>query len=373
VIRRGKSGHFCDKALEGVSHHAIVPNVNVLDDLESPLVRLNDDEKRLFALVCRSYLAAIMPDYEYRQTVVTMPVPLPNGSAAEFRAIGRVPLRLGWKAVFQTGEAEPESEAAQTLPPIEDGDAATLSETKVEAKRTQPPPRYSEGTLVDAMQNAWRFVEDPALRERLKEAKGIGTPATRAEIIKGLKLQNLLITEGKLVAPTPAGLQLFELLRASAPALVDPGTTALWEMRLDEVVTGKAEFRAVIDGIAATTADLIDALQKRSSATINLESSTQAGRPWRRRYSGKTTNRTETKGLKPGRAQRRSTNRRVTTNKGLASVANAESARAGNRKAPTAKMVAYAQTIARNKKTPLPVGYQQDFDACRRFLDEHAK
>ena len=157
------------------------------------------------------------------------------------------------------------------------------------------------------MQNAWRFVEDPALRDRLKEAKGIGTPATRAEIIKGLKRQNLLIAEGKLVTPTPAGLQLFDLLRASAPALVDPGTTALWEMRLDEVVTGKADFRAVIDGIAAAAADLIDALQKRSSGTINLESSTQARRPGRRRYSGETSNRTETNGLKPGRTHRRST------------------------------------------------------------------
>src|SRR5512136_644763 len=239
-----------------------------------------------------------MPDHEYRQTVVTMPVSLPNGSAAAFRAIGRVPLRLGWKAVYQNGEAEADSEAEQTLPPIDDGDAAALSETKVEAKRTQPPPRYSEGTLVDAMQNAWRFVEDPALRDRLKEAKGIGTPATRAEIIKGLKRQNLLIAEGKLVLPTPAGLQLFELLRGSAPALVDPGTTALWEMRLDEVVTGKADFRAVIDGIAAAAADLIDALQKRSSGTINLESSAQARRPGRRRYSGKTSDRTETNGLK---------------------------------------------------------------------------
>ena len=164
-----------------------------------------------------------MPDYEYRQTVVTMPVPLPNGGAAEFRAVGRVPLRLGWKAVYQTGEAEADFEAEQTLPPIDDGDAATLSETKVEAKRTQPPPRYSEGTLVDAMQNAWRFVGDPVLRDRLKEAKGIGTPATRAEIIKGLKRQNLLIAEGKLVAPTLRDFDCSSfcarrLLRSSIPA-----------------------------------------------------------------------------------------------------------------------------------------------------------
>ena len=66
--------------------------------------------------------------------------------------------------------------------------------------------------------------------------------------------------DGKLVLPTPAGLQLFELLRGAAPALVDPGTTALWEMRLDEVVTGRADFRAVIDGIAAVALELINAL-----------------------------------------------------------------------------------------------------------------
>src|SRR6202045_2362034 len=108
VIRRGKSGHFCDRALEGVSHHAIVPNINVLDDLEIRLAHLSEDEKRLFALVCRSYLAAVMPDYEYRQTAVTMSVPVPENAAAEFRAVGRIPLRLGWKAVYQAVDPDVE-------------------------------------------------------------------------------------------------------------------------------------------------------------------------------------------------------------------------------------------------------------------------
>jgi DNA topoisomerase-3 len=108
-------------------------------------------------------------------------VPVPGGPA-EFRAAGHIPLRLGWKTVYgallpeKDGEGEPE----QTLPPLSDGEAVTLTDPKVESKRTQPPPRYSEGTLVEAMQNAWQFVKDPGLRDRLKEAKGIGTPATRA-------------------------------------------------------------------------------------------------------------------------------------------------------------------------------------------------
>ena len=136
------------------------------------------------------------------------------------------------------------------------------------------------------MQNAWRFVEDPALRERLKEAKGIGTPATRAEIIKGLKRQNLLAADGKLVLPTPAGLQLFELLCGAAPALVDPGMTALWEMRFDEVVVGRADYRKVIDAIATAAHELIDALLKRSSGTVDLATSTLPRRPGRRRPNG---------------------------------------------------------------------------------------
>ena len=129
VIRRGKSGHFCDKALEGVSHHAIVPNVNVMADLEARIARLSDDEKRLFALICRSYLAAVMPDYEYRQTTVTMPVPMPEGRPVEFRAVGRIPLKAGWKAVYGSASRAGRGRAGrrrseQTLPPLADGEIA---------------------------------------------------------------------------------------------------------------------------------------------------------------------------------------------------------------------------------------------------------
>ena len=374
VIRRGKSGHFCDKALEGVSHHAIVPNVNVLDDLETRLARLSEDEKRLFALVCRSYLAAVMPDYEYQQTIVTMSVPVPNNAAAEFRSVGRIPLRLGWKAVYQAVDPDVKVEAEQTLPSLSDGETAILSEPRVEPKRTQPPPRYNEGTLVDAMQNAWRFVEDLALRERLKEAKGIGTPATRAEIIKGLKRQNLLAADGKLVLPTPAGLQLFELLRGAAPALVDPGTTALWEMRLDEVVTGRADFRAVIDGIAAVALELINALLGRSSGTVDLTLSTPALRSGRRRRGRQAGSPTNLKDSKPVLGRRGTKAGRASTRKRAAPATHVSEEEDKPRPtAPTAKMVAYAQSLARGKNVTLPEGYERDFKACRRFLDEHAR
>jgi DNA topoisomerase-3 len=375
VIRRGKSGHFYDKGLEGVAHHAVIPNVNVLDDLEPRLGRLSDDEKRLFALVCRSYLAAVMPDYEYRQTVATISVPVPGGPSAEFRATGRIPLRLGWKTAYgalpqeQDGEGEPE----QTLPPLTDGEAVTLTDPKLEAKRTQPPPRYSEGTLVEAMQNAWRFVKDAGLRDRLKEAKGIGTSATRADIIKGLKRQNLLAADGKFVVPTSAGLQIFELLRGAAPSLVDPATTATWEMQLDDIVSGRTDFRAVIDGIAGMAEQLIGALREHPGDTVDLSLATATTSRGRRQPRAQ---RRTSKGPSGARAprQRRSSKpgrSAAPTEIAPTSVPSRPIKTGGS--PPTAKMVAYAKNLAENKKVKLPPRYAQDFETCRRFLDQYSR
>src|ERR1700720_4529662 len=99
------------------------------------------------------------------------------------------------------------------------------------------------------MQNAWRFVDDEVLRDRLKEAKGIGTPATRADIIGGLKKQGFLIAQGKNIVPTETGLSLFGVLRQADPALVDPGVTAQLECLLDDVVVGKQEMVGAIDAV----------------------------------------------------------------------------------------------------------------------------
>ena len=110
-------------------------------------------------------------------------------------------------------QAAAKSDEAQLLPPLCNGETAQLHDPKIENKETRPPPRYNEGTLIEAMQNAWRFVDDEVLRERLKEAKGIGTPATRAEIIGGLKKHGFLIAQGKHIVPTEAGLSLFGVLK----------------------------------------------------------------------------------------------------------------------------------------------------------------
>ncbi len=253
VIRRGAGGAFSDRGLAGASHHAVIPNARTAGDLASIWPRLDADERRLFDVIARSYLAALMPDFRFRQTVAELDV-----AGHAFRASGRQPIEAGWRAAFPDWlPAEERGEDAQALPTLRDGEAVRLHDAAVEGKETRAPPRYNEGTLIDAMQNAWRFVSDPVLRERLREAKGIGTPATRAEVIRGLKAQELLAADGKSVVPTERGLALHGVLERADPALVDPGVTAQMERLLDDVLLGRQEMAGAVDAVCEQAARII--------------------------------------------------------------------------------------------------------------------
>lgn len=273
-------------------------------------------------------------------------------------------------------ESEDGADGAETLPPMKDRETAALSDPKARACTTEPPPRYNEGTLIDAMQNAWKFVSDPALRDRLKEAKGIGTPATRAEIIKGLKAQNLLAASGKLVVPTASGLKLYELLAKAAPSLVDPGTTAQWEMRLDEVVLGQSDFRAVIDGIANSADDLISRLQQQTSVKVDLAPTNQGLRAGRSRRSRAGT-------AAPVRRRRGQVHEQCPENPDIGGPRSCSAAQAAsgvtrphaareNARKPTPRMLAFARSLAKKNSIPLPAGCERNFDLCRAFLEQYA-
>ena len=135
AIRKGRNGAFHDKSLEGASHHAVVPNVNRIDDLREVWPRLTADEKKLFDAVARSYLASVMPDYRYRQTTVTL-----DARGFEFRATGRQPIEAGWRGAFPDWKPEEEKgEAAQALPSLRDGETARLHDPKIEDKEDAPP------------------------------------------------------------------------------------------------------------------------------------------------------------------------------------------------------------------------------------------
>jgi DNA topoisomerase-3 len=319
VIRRGASGTFYDKGLEGASHHAVIPNVNAIDKLPEVWPRLSSDEKKLFDVIARAYMAALMPDFRYRQTTATLDV-----HGFEFRATGRQPIDLGWRAAFPEWQpADEKGDEAQLLPPLRNGETAQLQDPKIENKETRPPPRYNEGTLIEAMQNAWRFVDDEVLRGRLKEAKGIGTPATRAEIIGGLKKQGFLVAQGKNIVPTETGLSLFGVLKQADPALVDPGVTAQLECLLDDVVVGKQEMIGAIDAVCNVAERIIS----------KLKAGATAGGPSLLGSAG------------------------------------------GNSTAtypPTPAMKRFADSLVRQKGIKPPSGYKTSISICRKFLSEHA-
>jgi DNA topoisomerase III len=319
VIRKGSSGAFHDRGLEGASHHAVIPNVNTVDDLPKVWPRLSIDEKKLFDVIARAYLAAVMPDFRYRQTTATLDV-----RSYAFRAAGRQPIDLGWRAAFPDWQpADEKGDEAQLLPALRNGETAQLHNPTIEDKETRPPPRYNEGTLIEAMQNAWRFVDDEVLRERLKEAKGIGTPATRAEIIGGLKKQAFLIAQGKNIVPTENGLSLFGVLKRADPALVDPGLTAQMECLLDEVVMGKQEMVGAIDAVCDVAQRIIGKLR---------EGAVAGGLPL------------------------------------LGAAINGDT----GERPPTPAMKRFADSIAQQKGVKPPPGYAKSGSVCRAFLDQHA-
>src|ERR1700728_1132833 len=318
-IRKGASGGFHDKGLEGASHHAVIPNVNTVDKLQEIWPRLSLDEKKLFDVIARAYLASLMPDFRYRQTTATLDV---KGFA--FRAAGRQPIDLGWRAAFPDWRpADEKGDEAQWLPALQDGETARLRDAKIEDKETRPPPRYSEGSLIEAMQNAWRFVDDALLRERLKEAKGIGTPATRAEIIGGLKKQAFLVIDGKHIVPTETGLLLFGVLKKADPALVDPGVTAQLEYLLDDVVVGKQEMVGAIDAVCDVARRIIAKLIK--GAAI-----------------------------------------------GGPSLLGSAGGNGTGTYPPTPAMKRFADSLVRQKGIKPPPGYETSMSICGKFLSEHA-
>ncbi|WP_245214717.1 type IA DNA topoisomerase [Pararoseomonas indoligenes] len=322
VIRRGAGGAFHDKGLAGASHHAVIPNVNTVETLREVWPRLSIDERKLFDVIARSYLAAVMPDFRYRQTTALLDV---RGHA--FRATGRQPIEMGWRAAFPNWQpADEKGEDAALLPTLRDGEATRLHDAAVEDKETRPPPRYNEGTLIEAMQNAWRFVEDEALQERLKEAKGIGTPATRAEVIRGLKAQEFLAIDGKHIVPTERGLSLHAVLERADPALVDPGVTAQMERLLDEVLVGQQEMTGAIDAVCAQASRIIGRLQEGAGPVDPA----LIGPP---------------RGSAP---------------KGR-----------GGRLPPTPAMKRFVEGLARQKGIEPPRGYATSGTVCRAFLDQH--
>ena len=229
-------------------HHAIIPTEEKLN-----LVGLSADEKKIYDLVARRFLAVLYPPHVYEQTTLITSV---NGE--NFYSRGKVVKQMGWKTVTSV---IPEKEAAhdsETLPEqplklVKKGEKREVKNCRLKKSKTKPPARYTEATLLTAMESPGKFIEDEELREAMKDA-GLGTPATRAEIIEKLLYTNYIERHGKELIPTSKGTQLIKLVPAS---LKTPELTAEWEKRLNAMARGKGNKSVFMKGIRENTVEMI--------------------------------------------------------------------------------------------------------------------
>jgi len=204
-------------------HHAIIPtevNINISS--------LSDNEFKVFDLIVRRFLSVFYPDYIYNSTKIITTVDLYN-----FITKGNTVIQKGWTTLNVQNKNSKKEE--DILPDVKKGDHVINESAEVTEKQTVPPKMYNEASLLSAMENAGRFVDDESLREQLKDG-GLGTPATRAAIIERLIQVGYIIRKGKNLIPTDKGMKLIEVVPNE---LKSPETTGKWEKGLSSVSKGK--------------------------------------------------------------------------------------------------------------------------------------
>lgn len=225
-------------------HFAIIPTGHIK--------RLEGDEAKIYDLVTRRFLAVFFPAAEYLITTYITRV-----LKHHFRSEGKILVQAGWTAIY--GKAAAEDPSLPSLVPVEKGEEVETKEVELKACETRPPARFTEATLLSAMETAGKFVEDEDLREAMSE-KGLGTPATRASIIEGLLEESYLqrVEKGALL-PTMKAFDLITLLRGlKLPELCSPELTGDWEFKLKQIEhrqMDRGEFMQMIRGM---TSDIVD-------------------------------------------------------------------------------------------------------------------
>lgn len=236
-----KTKYLVDNA-KVTDHHAIIPTE------ESPeLWRLSGPERNIYDLVVRRFLAVLLPPCEYEEVDLTLQI-----AGNTFTASGRVIQNAGWRAAYDRSFSLDEEQEVQTLPPVTQGQKLNVASVQVTNGKTPPPPRYTEATLLTAMEHP--PTEDKALKKILEETSGLGTPATRADIIEKLFSAFYIERRGKELVPTSKGLQLVEL---APEELRSAALTARWEDRLARIAKGLERDTAFVDEMRAYATKLV--------------------------------------------------------------------------------------------------------------------
>jgi DNA topoisomerase III len=237
-------------------HFAIIPTLQ-------PPKSLTEVEAKLYDMVVKRFLAVFFPPAEF-QVTTRISVVTVDGKGHSFQTNGKVMVKPGWLAIY--GREAQEDDA--NLVAVEPGEKVRTEAVDVNALKTKPPARYTEATLLSAMEGAGKLIDDDELREAMQE-KGLGTPATRAAIIEGLILEKYMVREGRELIPTAKAFQLTTLLRGlGVEDLTKPELTGNWEYQLSEMEKGKLSREKFMAEIAAMTQRIVAKAKEYDRDTI---------------------------------------------------------------------------------------------------------
>ncbi len=235
-------------------HFAIIPTSLLPKNLSEP-------EQKLYDLVTKRFLAVFYPAAEFLITTRITRV-----EQEPFKTEGKILVNPGWMAVYGK-EAQTDDQNA-SLVPVQSGETVNTSQVDVHHHQTKPPPRYTEATLLSAMEGAGKLVEDEELREAMS-AKGLGTPATRAAVIEGLIHEKYLVRNARELQPTAKAFSLITLLRGlNVPELCSPELTGNWEFKLKQMERGELQRQDFMQQIADMTRAIVEKTKQYESDTV---------------------------------------------------------------------------------------------------------
>ena len=266
----GESNAYGTFAREILKKKWVVPNKRIFDNAKisdhfaiiPTLVRpksLSEIEQKLYDMVVKRFLAIFYPPAEYLVTTRITRV-----ESEPFKSEGKVLVNPGWLAVYGKDAAGDEP----TLTPVKPNEKVATEKVDVNALVTRPPPRLTEATLLSAMEGAGKLIDDDDLREAMRE-KGLGTPATRAQIIEGLIQERYIHREGKELQPTAKAFSLMTLLHGlGIPELFSPELTAEWEFRLAQMEHGNLKRDEFMRDIVKMTEHIVGQAKNFNGDTI---------------------------------------------------------------------------------------------------------
>lgn len=231
-------------------HHAIIPT-----EQRPNFSEMSAKERNIYDLVVRRFLAVLMEPFKYEETKLVF-----SCEGYDFHVKGKVQLDSGWKkayvSIIDEDEDGDDDEKSQSLPPIKKGDTFPVVQAKLTAGKTKPPARYNEATLLSAMEHP--VIEDKKLNKVLTETSGLGTPATRADIIEKLFSAFYVERKDKEIWPTKKGIQLIELVPEDLKSAV---MTAKWEEQLTKIARGEADSKKFVSEMEEYTKSLISSVK----------------------------------------------------------------------------------------------------------------